>query len=173
MKPVNLQIHPPGKEVATGQNSGSKAWMSKQAGLIWKRGRRYGLKQKRRTDLTTWRSWPWKDAGGKLQGQSRASTAKGWSREDCGRGRDGCGKPAGQEMRNRLWKGSAHKQGRNCYEILAAIEERERDLACGIKGGHWRWQPERAFQDFSASASGFYWERQAGVNAAKLILMTN
>lgn len=39
-------------------------------------------------------------------------------------------------MRNRLWKGSAHKQGRNCYEILAAIEERERDLACGIKGGH-------------------------------------
>lgn len=34
-------------------------------------------------------------------------------------------KPAGQEMRNRFWKGSAHKQGQNLYKILAAIEGRE------------------------------------------------
>lgn len=81
MKPINLPICFPGKEIATGQNSGSKVWKSKQVGLIWKRGRRYELKQKRRTDLTTWRCWPWKDARGKLQEQTRSSTAKGWSRE--------------------------------------------------------------------------------------------
>lgn len=162
MKPINLPICFPGKEIATGQNSGSKVWMSKQVGLIWKRGG--DMNWSKRGGLTSLHG----DVGhGKMQeGSCR-------SRPD----------PAQQKVeaeRDRwVWETSRSRDEEQNLEGFCSqtrtkpLWDTGRNLARGAAGGHWRWQLECACQDFSASASGFYQERQTGVNAAKLILMTN